>query len=947
MSASAVADDVEHPLANRRLATPGQHRRFLIPIGLLAFVVLLAIAVSRSSAAPQTVRPVHNNPTLVALATTPDIAGQCPWLARTMKRNDSPDELARLVTDRMTLDEKLGEIVLTSLGPYENVDSGVARLCIPPLSLQDGPQGLAYGDVNVTQLPAPLGLAATFDVGLAKSYGEVEGEEASGQGFDVMQGPTLNLLRVPENGRAYEGFGEDPLLVSDMGVADVKGIQSRGVMAQAKELVAYSQETDRGALDDDVATRPLEELYLRPFEAAVKQANVASVMCAYPELNGTYQCQDGSLLGTLSKWGFSGFVRSDLGAVHDPAAAVIAGTDLIKPASVSGLTTAIRQGRLPVTAVDTAVERVLASMFAYGVVGRNPIGAPGDPVDTPAHAALSLHVAEQAAVLLKDSAGILPLTLASDRSVAVIGADANIDPVTTGFGSSRVEAPFISTPLEAIRRRAGRSTTVSFSSGGSTTARLPPIPTDVLKPASGQGQGLTFTLIRAGSGPSSVQTVQPSVDTSIQPFPGLSSLRHDVGPDAPVEQRSPDGSFFGGGDSARTGSNRDAISRGRSLSERPTRTDLVLPPGWTDVQATWTGTITPPESGDYTFSLQGSGASTVMLDGVPVVSDPLSHVLGRWSQTVTLAAGVPEQIEVTWDPFDTFHHRGQPTVVNSSLTLGWKYVSALISQAVAAADNADTAIVFAGDYNAESFDRPSLSLPGDENELISAVAAVNPRTIVVLNTGGPVLMPWINQVAGVIEDWYPGEEDGDAVAAVLYGDVDPSGHLPVTFPVSAAQSAIDTPEQWPGINLVSTYSEGLDVGYRYNHATGIPPLFAFGDGLSYTRFNLSRLSVHRSQRNDVVSVRVANVGNRTGTALPQAYLTDPPMAAEPPAQLAAFARVTLQPGESKLVTMTIPSSAFQAYLGNRWTTVPGTYTVSVGQSSASLPLSASVLAPGV
>ncbi len=203
----------------------------------------------------------------------------------------------------MTLAEKLGEIVLTSLGPYENVNSGVARLCIPPLTLQDGPQGLAYGDVNVTQLPAPLDLAATFDVGLARSYGEVEGDEASGQGFDVMQGPTLNILRVPENGRAYEGFGEDPLLVSDMGVADVEGIQSRGVMAQAKEFVAYSQETDRGALDDEVATRPLEELYLRPFEAAVNRRTWPPSCAPTRELNGIYQCQDGSLLGEPRRLG--------------------------------------------------------------------------------------------------------------------------------------------------------------------------------------------------------------------------------------------------------------------------------------------------------------------------------------------------------------------------------------------------------------------------------------------------------------------------------------------------------------------------------------------------------------------------------------------------------------------------------------------------------------------
>ncbi len=937
----------EHPAPHRRIGTGparGGHRRAVaIAAGFLALIVVLAVLVGHSTAPPQTVRPVHNNPILVALASTPAIATDCPWLARAMARHESPAALARLVVGRMTLDEKLGEIVLTSLGPYENVNSGVPRLCIPPLTLQDGPEGLAYGDTGVTQLPAPLGLAATFDVGLARSYGGVEGAEAAAQGFDLVQGPTLDLLRVPENGRAFESFGEDPVLTADMGVADIDAIQSHQVMAQAKEFAVYSQETDRGALDDQVSDRPLEELYLRPFEAAVKRGHVASVMCAYPQLNGAYQCQDAALLGLLDKWGFTGFVRSDLGAVHDPAAAVSAGTSLIKPASVAALTTSVRHGLLSVPAVDGAVASVLATMFTYGVIGRDPTGAPGDSVDTPEHATVARLVAARAAVLLQDHGGVLPLSVSRDHSVAVIGADGERDPVTTGFGSSRVDPPFVSTPLDAIRLRAGKTTHVSYSAAGSTTAPLAPVPPAVLTPASGPGHGLTLTLVRAGSEATTLQTVEPAVDTSIRPYPGQNALQHAVGPDAPVEVRQPGGltgQLFG--PSTSIGGRR---TLGGSIGQRATRSNLVLPPGWTDVDATWTGTLTPPKTGDYTFSLQGSGASQVLIDGVPAVSDPLSHVLGRWSQTVPLVGGHPVSIEVTWDPFDTFHHQGQPTVVASSLTLGWKYVSTAISKAVAAARRAEVAVVFAGDYSAESFDRPSLSLPGDQNELISAVAAANPRTVVVLNTGGPVLMPWLNQVAAVIEDWYPGEEDGNAIAAVLYGDVDPSGHLPVTFPTSAAQSAINTPAQWPGVNLVSDYTEGLDVGYRYDHATGTRPLFPFGFGLSYTRFALSGLAVHPSAAGDAVSVRVANVGPRTGTAVPQVYVTDPTAAGEPPAQLAAFATVTLPAHTARRLIMNVPASSFQAYLGGRWTVVPDRYTLSVGQSSASLPLSVRVPAP--
>ncbi|MGB7050861.1 MAG: glycoside hydrolase family 3 N-terminal domain-containing protein, partial [Acidimicrobiales bacterium] len=294
---------------HRRIGTGrgrgGLGRPVGIAAGFLGLMVVLALLVAHSTAPSQTVRPVHNDPILVALASNPNITGDCPWLARAMARHEPAAVLARLVVGRMTLNEKLSEIVLTSLGPYENVNSGVPRLCIPPLTLQDGPQGLAYGDTGVTQLPAPLGLAATFDPALARSYGDVQGAEAAAQGFDVVQGPTLDLVRVPEDGRAFESFGEDPLLAADMGVADIDGIQSHRVMAQAKEFAVYNQETDRGALDDQVSDRPLEELYLRPFEAAVKRGHVASVMCAYPQLNGAYQCQDASLLGLLDQWGFT------------------------------------------------------------------------------------------------------------------------------------------------------------------------------------------------------------------------------------------------------------------------------------------------------------------------------------------------------------------------------------------------------------------------------------------------------------------------------------------------------------------------------------------------------------------------------------------------------------------------------------------------------------------
>ncbi len=868
-----------------------------------------------------------------AMTVTTDIS-QCPWLQSAVTRHDSPTALARLVVGRMNLAEKLGEVVLNQVGVYENANTGVPRLCIPSLTLQDGPQGLAFGAAHVTQLPAPLGIAATFDPTVARQYGEVQGSETNGQGIDVVQGPTLNILRVPQSGRAYEGYGEDPVLVSALGVANIEGIQSQGVMAQAKHFAVYSQETDRGLLNDVVSSRALNEIYLPPFEAAVSQAHVASVMCAYPQLNGTFQCQDAPLTDLLAQWGFTGFVRSDLGAVHDPVAAITSGTDLVKPASVRTLTTLVHEGRLPVAAVDGAVTRVLTQMFTYGIVGRDPLGFPGTPVDTAAHATFALQAAERSAVLLKDAGSVLPLDGAKAQSVAVIGADASTEPVTTGFGSSLVTAPFVSNPLAAIRQRAGPSAAVSYSDGGSTTGPLQPIPAEALTPVSGVGHGLTLTLNQTdpGTGPRSLQTEVPTADVAISPHPSANMLGATPKSSAPLA-RSHDLLTLGWRASAAGGQASTA------------RSHIVLPAGWSDVSATFAGTLTPPRTGLYTLSLQGSGGASLTLDGVPAVADSLSHARGRWSQAVRLVGGHPYRVQLSWEPFDSRTPSGETSITPGSLTLGWQDVSDQIASAATAAAKARVAVVFAGDYNSEAFDRPSLSLPGNENALIAAVAAANPRTVVVLHTGGPVLMPWLGSVAGVVEAWYPGEQDGAAIAALLFGDVNPSGRLPVTFPASDAQAAANSAAQWPGVNLTSLHSEELQVGYRYDHAAGIQPLFPFGYGLSYTQFGLSRLSVTRSATGYSVTVDVTNGGTRSGTDVPQAYLTFPASAGEPPAQLVAFTPVSLGAGQTRTVTLAVPGTAFQTDQSGTWASVAGPYTLAVGGSSSDLPLSAPVLAP--
>jgi beta-glucosidase len=829
--------------------------------------------------------------------------------------HEPPATLAALVVSRMTLREKLGEIVLRSSGAYENVNAGVPRLCIPSLTLQDGPSGLAYGDTGVTQLPAPLGVAASFDPSLARQYGEVLGAEATGQGIDVVQGPNLNIDRVPQSGQGFTGFGEDPLLVSAMGDAEIHGIQSTGAMADAKHLGVYSQETNRGDLDVNVSDRALQEIYLAPFQSAVRQAGVATLMCAYPRLNGTFECENPALARELAQWGFTGFVRSDDGAVHNPVAAVPAGTDLLKPASVSSLRADVSKGALPVAAIDAAVQSVLTQMFAHGLIGRPLKGAPGTKVDTAGHTAVALQDAERSIVLLRNH-GTLPLNPKKLRSVAIIGSAAYDAPVAAGHGSSHVTAPFISTPLEAIKARLSPGTVVHYENGGATTRALPGIPRADLSPASGRGHGLTLTIGHLGRSSGVTTVVDPVAAASVRT---QALVRHSPSPikrNPPAEHQP--------GNTPANGPHVAATSTGGSR--------IDLPRGWGPSTVTWSGTLTVPRSGMYAFSLTGSGSTRLALDGRVAVSDELAHDRGTWSGAIDLMAGHRYQLQLRWVPLDNGDG------VNSTMTVGMAYESSAIDAAAAAARAAQVAVVFVADYSGETFDRPTLELPGDQDALIRAVAAANRHTVVVLNTSGPVLMPWLKQVSSVVEAWYPGEEDGAAIAAILVGAVDPSGHLPVTFPASQTASAISSLAQWPGAGPVSTYSEGLDVGYRYDHQTGTRPLFPFGFGLSYTTFELGGLSVSPGPRAVRVSVRVTNTGHRPGGDVVQAYLTYPTAAGEPPGQLTAFRAVTLAPGGTAQVTLNITRSELARYQDSGWKVVPGRYTVGVGDSSARQPL---------
>ncbi len=664
------------------------------------------------------------------------VSTACPWVGSSAP---IPQRVSELLA-RMTLAQKVSLLTGAAGSRYVGFVPAIRSLCIPALRMEDGPAGVGDGMTGVTQLPAPVDVAATWDTSAEQTYGRVIGAEQAAKGTTVDLGPTVNIVRDPRWGRAFESIGEDPYLTGTMAAADIRGVQSAGVMAMVKHFAVYNQETNRNTPADDavVSTRAMQEIYLPAFRAAVQQGAASSVMCSYSYINGTAACQNPYTLSTVLRrqFGFGGFVTSDWGATHSTAASANAGLDIDMPGSDgyfgSALQSAVSSGSVSTATVDSMVSRVLSEMFAFGLFDKPAAGSPAETATSATDRARAAALAEEGTVLLKNSGNVLPLAH-SVRSIAVIGADASSSAQTAGGGSAGVTSSGTVTPLHGITAAAPSGVTVRYNDGSS---------------------------------------------------------------DAP---------------------------------------------------------------------------------------------------------------------------------------------------AAALAASASVAIVFASYPESEGSDLTSIDLGATQDSLISAVAAANPRTIVVLNTGSAVTMPWLPSVAGVLEAWYPGQEDGTAIASILFGNSDPSGHLPVTFPTSLAQVPAAAAAQWPGTAGTVQYSEGVDVGYRWYQANHLTPLFPFGYGLSYTRFSFSNLKTGSLTAGGAapVTATVTNTGSRAGAEVAQLYVDDPPASGQPPEQLEGFQRVYLRPGASERVTFHLTQRNLQYWntSSNSWATSTGSYRISVGDSSANLPLS--------
>lgn len=663
-------------------------------------------------------------------------ASSRPWMNTSL----SPEQRAAKLVSAMDLSQKIHMLSGTKLtGPHTPATGyipPIPELGIPEFVQSDGPAGVRNGKNHATKFPAPLTYASSWDPAIAGLEGRVAGEEARALGTDQLYGPGFNIARNPLGGRGFEYYGEDPYLSGTMATANVKGMQSAGVIATLKHYVTNNQETSRHISNSEVPERALHEIYMKPFEMAVEQAHPGSVMCSYNSINGTHGCSN---YYTLTKylrhaWGFNGYVVTDFPASWSTED-YKNGLNVEMPQTFTSLEPAVRltlkQGRLSEKDIDARVQETLTVMFRFGIFDRtkniHPINV--DRGDTAAQ-----KIAEQGAVLLKNQNAALPLSDKTARHIAVFGDSAKF--AVGGGGSSNVKPTKTDTALDEITKRS-------------------------------HGAKVTYSL-------------------------------------------------------------------------------------GTDLQ-----------------------------------------------------------------------------------------------KAAREAKKADTAIVFVTNLTMEAADRPTIKLLPHQNKLIEKVAAANKNTIVVVNTGGPIAMPWLNNVAAVLNMWQPGQAGGKATAALLYGDVNPSGHLTQTFPQEDGQWPANTREQFPGkpLGLKPIYSEGVFVGYRWYVANNQIPLFPFGYGLSYTTFayGTPRLYKTSGAKNAPIKVTftVTNTGKRAGATVPQIYIGKPSQQGipVPPKELAGFRKIYLCPGETKTVTITVEPRqlAYWNTQADRFVVMPGLYRIYLGSNVNNTP----------
>jgi len=774
----------------------------------------------------------------------------------------------KALVDALTLEEK------AALTAGEDLFStrAVARLNIPKVHVTDGPSGARGsglpGGGGPPSICTPCGTAigATWNPATAERLGALVGQEALDRGCRGLLAPTVNLHRSPLAGRNFECYSEDPLLSGRLAAGYVRGVQSKGVFATVKHFVGNDAEFERGTINSVIDERALRELYLLPFEMAIRDGGALGVMTAYNRLNGRWLTQQPEFLLDIlrDEWGFEGLVMTDWFAVAETTTSLGAGLDLEMPgpgrALGSHVVAAVRDGEVAEADLDAAVFRLLSGLDRIGV-----LDVPEPAMDLKAPGTESLDLLRQAAaesMVLLSNDGVLPLSLTSLARIAVIGPHA-IAPSAMGGGSAQVTPYRMTTPLEALSAHCGTDVEVVFERGCEVSSAPVVVGEAVLRAPDGF-RGERF----AGS-----EFEGPSVETL-----EMSSLR--------------------------------MVSFG-SLAPETVAGD------WSMRVA---GTVIADESGMFQLALAQAGLARLFVNGELVLdgfTNPPppggSDFFGQVSQDL-----VVDVMFEQGDPVELVVEFARIGGGLSGFRVGFRTADqdALLERAIDAASGADVAIVCigtTGETESEGRDRKDLDLPGRQEELIRRVAAANARTVVVVNAGAPIAMPWADDVASVLQCWFGGQEMGGALADVLVGVAEPGGRLPTTIPIRLEHSPSFA--NFPGENGELRYGEGVFMGYRGYEHSDRSPRFPFGHGLSYTTCEIGEPTLSADALAPgaliTVSVPVVNTGGRGGSEVVQAYVApESSRLARPRKELKAFAKVWLEPGEAKTVDLVLDARSF-------------------------------------
>ncbi len=820
------------------------------------------------------------------------IGGAAILASRNLAFSQSSESVETRVDEiikQLSLEEKIQ--FLRGDGDFSS--QGNARLNLPGVSMADSPQSVRI-EGNSTIFPSPVAMAATWNTDLIERVGAVLGSELKAKGRDMLLGPCVNIHRSPLGGRNVESFGEDPHLSGKIAVAYIKGVQSENVAACVKHFAANNLETRRLFLDVTVDLRYLHEIEFPPFKMAVEEAKAFGVMASYNQVNHHYSWANRHLLTDVlrNQWNYKGLITSDWGCEwmlpeeRSVLESIEAGTNVQMPTGYyygNSLAKFVKQGKVKEAVVDNLVRQNLIVIHELGLVGKRK-KVDQSQTDTKAHHDLARKVAAESIVLLKNERAILPLDKAKIKTLAVIGANAAVARLGDR-GSVYAPSAYAVSPLEGLKNKLGDALKINYAKGFEIT-NFKTIPADALQTPDGK-KGLLgeFFTNKDFEGKAALTNF-------------VEQLKFDWGANLPKE-----------------------AAGGKTFTAR------------------YTGKLLAPESKIVFLGIKSDGVGKLYVDDKLLIEN-----IGTWTTPVEpsvvkfaridLQAGNARRIRVEYE-------RGKE---NSAVELVWADAPPNpFAEAVEAAKNSDYAVVFAGlniDYEGEGLDRFDMNLPDLQNELIQAIVEANPQTIVVINSGTPNdLTRWIQKVPAVLQSWYPGMEGGNAVADVLFGDVNPSGKLPVTFGKRREDYA-DFPHSMI-VNDKITYAESIFVGYRHFEREKIRPLFPFGHGLSYTSFVYSDLKIENKGAILKGSLQIKNTGRREGAEIAQIYVGDSASSLpRPPKELKAFRKINLSPNQTATIKFELKKEDFSFYDAQkqRWIFEPGEFEISIGASAGDIRL---------